>query len=158
MYPIASTFTSQSAGSVLLDIRDITGLRPDRTLNDYGVVYSTKPVTWGRKPGGGSNCDRCCLVIPVQKVKPFARKLDSYVERIDCPTAPQHPHRGRDCQRRASPAGFIAPCLPIKTTKVPYGGQWLHEIKHDGFRMLVRRDAALVFQKKSIFMVGSLGQ
>src|SRR5215471_332558 len=98
MYPIASTFTSQSAGSVLLDGRDITGLRPDRTLNDYGVVYSTNPVTWGRKPGGGFNCDRCCLVIRVQKVKPFAPNFDCYVERIDCPTAPQHPHRGRDCQ------------------------------------------------------------
>jgi hypothetical protein len=55
MYLIASTFTSQSAGSVLLDGRDITGLRPDRILNDYGVVYSTNAVTWGRKPGGGFN-------------------------------------------------------------------------------------------------------
>jgi hypothetical protein len=42
---------------------------------------------------------------------------------------------------RSLPAGFIAPCLPIKTTKLPYGGEWLHEIKYDGFRMLVRRDA-----------------
>jgi hypothetical protein len=32
------------------------------------------------------------------------------------------------------PAGFIAPCLPIKTTKLPYVGQWLHEIKHDRIR------------------------
>jgi len=44
---------------------------------------------------------------------------------------------------RSLPARFIAPCLPIKITKLPYGGQWLHEIKHNGFRMLVRRDAAL---------------
>src|ERR1700751_2392412 len=29
--------------------------------------------------------------------------------------------------------GFIAPCLPTKTDKLPSGGQWLHEIKHDGF-------------------------
>jgi bifunctional non-homologous end joining protein LigD len=43
---------------------------------------------------------------------------------------------------RALPAGFIAPCLPTKTDKLPSGSQWLHEIKHDGFRMLVRRDAA----------------
>jgi hypothetical protein len=35
--------------------------------------------------------------------------------------------------QRTLPAGFIAPCLPIKTTKLPHGGQWLHEIKHDGF-------------------------
>ncbi len=33
-----------------------------------------------------------------------------------------------------SPAGFIAPCLPTKTDKLPSGSQWLHEIKHDGFQ------------------------
>ena len=43
---------------------------------------------------------------------------------------------------RLLPAGLIAPCLPTKTDKLPSGSQWLHEIKHDGFRMLVRRDAA----------------
>ena len=35
---------------------------------------------------------------------------------------------------RTLPAGFIAPCLPTKTDKLPSGSQWLHEIKHDGFR------------------------
>src|SRR5215813_11245023 len=37
--------------------------------------------------------------------------------------------------QRTLPAGFIAPCLPTKTDKLHSGGQWLHEIKHDGFRM-----------------------
>ena len=32
-------------------------------------------------------------------------------------------------------AGFIAPCLPTKTDKLPSGSHWLHEIKHDGFRV-----------------------
>jgi ATP-dependent DNA ligase len=31
-------------------------------------------------------------------------------------------------------AGFIEPCLPTKTDKLPSGDLWLHEIKHDGFR------------------------
>src|SRR5258706_15517555 len=44
--------------------------------------------------------------------------------------------------QRTLPAGFIAPCLPIRSAKLPSGGQWLHEIKHDGFRLLARRDAA----------------
>ena len=35
--------------------------------------------------------------------------------------------------RRIVPTGFIAPCLPTKTDKLPSGSQWLHEIKHDGF-------------------------
>ena len=30
------------------------------------------------------------------------------------------------------PAGFIAPCLPTKTDKLPSGSDWPHEIKHDG--------------------------
>jgi bifunctional non-homologous end joining protein LigD len=38
------------------------------------------------------------------------------------------------------PAGFIAPCLPVKTTELPSGGKWLHEIKHDGFRVIARKD------------------
>jgi hypothetical protein len=31
--------------------------------------------------------------------------------------------------QRTLPAGFIAPCLPTKTTTLPSGGQWLHEIQ-----------------------------
>jgi hypothetical protein len=44
--------------------------------------------------------------------------------------------------QRTLPAGFIAPCLPIRTDKLPSGGQWLHEIKHDGFRIIARKDGA----------------
>jgi ATP-dependent DNA ligase len=36
--------------------------------------------------------------------------------------------------------GFIAPCLPTKTDKLPSGDLWLHEIKHDGFRVIARKD------------------
>jgi len=42
------------------------------------------------------------------------------------------------------PAGFIAPCLPTKTDKLPSDGQWLHEIKHDGFRIIARKDGERV--------------
>ena len=45
---------------------------------------------------------------------------------------------------RTLPAGFIAPCLPTKTDKLPSGGQWLHEIKHDGFRIIARKNGAQV--------------
>src|SRR5262249_2899123 len=38
--------------------------------------------------------------------------------------------------QRTLPAGFIAPCLPTKTDKLPSGSQWLHEIKHGGFRIM----------------------
>jgi bifunctional non-homologous end joining protein LigD len=46
--------------------------------------------------------------------------------------------------QRTLPTGFIAPCLPIKTTQLPSGGQWLHEIKHDGFRIIARKKGAQV--------------
>jgi hypothetical protein len=41
--------------------------------------------------------------------------------------------------QRTLAAGFIAPCLPTKTTKLPSGSQWLHEINHDGFRIIARK-------------------
>jgi ATP-dependent DNA ligase len=44
--------------------------------------------------------------------------------------------------QRTLPAGFIAPCLPTKTDKLPSGGQWLHEIKHDGFRIIARKSGS----------------
>ena len=46
--------------------------------------------------------------------------------------------------QRTLPAGFIAPCLPTKTDKLPSGGLWLHEIKHDGFRIIARKDGQRV--------------
>jgi ATP-dependent DNA ligase len=42
--------------------------------------------------------------------------------------------------RRVAFPDFCEPCLPSPATKPPAGDGWLHEIKHDGFRMLVRRD------------------
>ena len=40
---------------------------------------------------------------------------------------------------RALPAGFIAPCLPSSASQPPSGEEWLHEIKHDGFRVIARK-------------------
>src|SRR5947207_11697723 len=50
--------------------------------------------------------------------------------------------RDRDAPavRRSLPAGFIAPCLPTRGQEVPTGPLWIHEIKHDGFRFICRRD------------------
>jgi bifunctional non-homologous end joining protein LigD len=35
--------------------------------------------------------------------------------------------------------GFIEPCIPTVAAKVPEGPMWVHEIKHDGYRLIVRR-------------------
>ena len=42
------------------------------------------------------------------------------------------------------PAGFIAPCLPTNAPQPPSGSMWLHEIKHDGFRVIARKDSTRV--------------
>jgi ATP-dependent DNA ligase len=38
------------------------------------------------------------------------------------------------------PPGFVPPCLPTKAASPPCGDGWLHEIKHDGFRVIARKD------------------
>src|ERR1700726_3462006 len=41
--------------------------------------------------------------------------------------------------RSALPPGFIAPCLPTPANQCKSGPAWVHEIKHDGYRMIARR-------------------
>src|SRR3954454_8118701 len=39
---------------------------------------------------------------------------------------------------------FIEPCRPSKAERPPSGPLWIHEIKHDGFRLMVRREGSRV--------------
>jgi bifunctional non-homologous end joining protein LigD len=39
-------------------------------------------------------------------------------------------------------SGHIDPCLPSPAERPPSGDGWIHEIKHDGFRIMARRDSA----------------
>jgi ATP-dependent DNA ligase len=40
---------------------------------------------------------------------------------------------------RALPAGSWRPALPSSAPQPPFGPLWLHEIKHDGFRVIARK-------------------
>src|ERR1700758_5043030 len=42
------------------------------------------------------------------------------------------------------PAGFVVPTQPIKAPNPPTGPNSVHEIKHDGYRMIVCRDGPTV--------------
>jgi hypothetical protein len=42
---------------------------------------------------------------------------------------------------RAASSGFIEPCLPSPADRPPSGSNWIHEIKHDGYRLMARRDS-----------------
>jgi hypothetical protein len=45
---------------------------------------------------------------------------------------------------RARVDGFIVPCIPTRADKSPAGPDWVHEIKHDGYRLIVSRARPLV--------------
>jgi ATP-dependent DNA ligase len=42
------------------------------------------------------------------------------------------------------PAGFVVPAQPVKASKPPVGSDRVHEIKRDGYRIIVRRDGSKV--------------
>jgi bifunctional non-homologous end joining protein LigD len=45
-------------------------------------------------------------------------------------------------ERTRPELGIIEPCLPSPAKASRSGPGWLHEIKHDRFRIMARRDAA----------------
>jgi len=47
-------------------------------------------------------------------------------------------------QQRRRSSGFIEPCQPSKVARPPAGRLWVHEIKHDGYRLMLRRDGLRV--------------
>src|SRR5580692_8337417 len=51
--------------------------------------------------------------------------------------------------------GFVAPCIPTRAAKPPAGPDWVHEIKHDGYRLIVRREgeAVWLFTRHTIYAV-----
>jgi ATP dependent DNA ligase domain len=69
-------------------------------------------------PGKDADCCACATLVPSGRPELLA---DS--------------HLGVRC---------IEPCLPTKADTLPSGGLWLHEIKHDGFRIIARKDGARV--------------
>jgi bifunctional non-homologous end joining protein LigD len=46
--------------------------------------------------------------------------------------------------KRHLPAGFVVPAQPVERDKPPAGAGWAHEIKHDGYRLIVRKHGAAV--------------
>jgi len=46
--------------------------------------------------------------------------------------------------RRSKPAGFIVPAQPALVARPPGGPDWIHEVKHDGYRLIARKEAGRV--------------
>ena len=50
------------------------------------------------------------------------------------------PWRSSPRKRSAlAPASFVDPCLPVLSHKAPSGPLWIHEIKHDGYRLQIHK-------------------
>jgi bifunctional non-homologous end joining protein LigD len=43
-------------------------------------------------------------------------------------------------ERRPTPPGFLETCQPTLASAPPAGPGWLHEVKHDGYRLIARAD------------------
>jgi bifunctional non-homologous end joining protein LigD len=71
-------------------------------------------------------------------------KGDSRSRCADPREAPQKPVVVVTMRSSSLSAGFIPPCLPTKALAPPSGAMWLHEIKHDGFRVIARKDGLRV--------------
>jgi bifunctional non-homologous end joining protein LigD len=63
-------------------------------------------------------------------------RLDSVAPRIMLPSMPLF--------RSRLPLVTVEPCLPVPAKAPPTGPDWVHEIKHDGFRVIARRDGKKV--------------
>jgi bifunctional non-homologous end joining protein LigD len=42
------------------------------------------------------------------------------------------------------PRSAFEPCIPTRGIKVPDRPEWIHEIKHDGYRLIVQREGKRV--------------
>jgi bifunctional non-homologous end joining protein LigD len=57
---------------------------------------------------------------------------------------------------KAPSTGFVPPCIPTRAFKAPSGAGWVHEIKHDRYRLQVRRvgDQVRLFTRRGYDWTG----
>ena len=88
--------------------------------------------------GGYRRTDSSPEGVPAPSVRPpmIAHKPASFsLEAIRF-----QPRQRLYCRRYDSVLRFIEPCLPSPADRPPSGSNWIHEIKHDGYRLMARRD------------------
>ena len=49
------------------------------------------------------------------------------------------------------------PCIPSRGSKVPAGPDWIHEIKHDGHRLIIQREGKRVRFSPATVMTEAIG-
>jgi ATP-dependent DNA ligase len=77
-------------------------------------------------------------------------RLPSALQCLQCwgrPLRARHPKieiPGAQSYLSSMPRRPFEPCIPTRATKVPAGPDWIHEIKHDGYRLIVQREGKRV--------------
>ena len=66
-------------------------------------------------------------------------ELSAVSLRIDAPAPRRYGLAMWSLRPRTLPTGFVPPCLPTGAPCAPSGTEWLHEIKHDGIRVIARK-------------------
>jgi bifunctional non-homologous end joining protein LigD len=69
-------------------------------------------------------------------------EAEDHAKFVVAATASAYPLRAMKIERL--PTGFVIPARPVLASKPPSGPDWVHEIKHDGYRIIVHRDGATV--------------
>src|SRR5262249_33217704 len=114
---------------------------------DCGAGHDVLLAIERASPHGGLAAARYHTVAPERRCVPHSAHADARPYPRGAfqarPPLPVYAHIML-ARPRTLPTGFIAPCLPTKTDKLPSGGLWLHEIKHDGFRIIARNGMARV--------------
>jgi hypothetical protein len=111
-------------------------------------------VSSSRLPGGtpllrlalDSRVGRPCACSPMRSRLLFPRSFGrgrGSVSRIERTSFPADT-AGMAMSIKGLPAGFVIPAQPVLASRPPSGPDWVHEIKHDGYRMIVHRDGPMV--------------
>ena len=64
---------------------------------------------------------------------PSVQVAENYIRAVMVPWRSSTPRK----RSGLAPAAFVDPCLPSRAEKAPVADGWVHEIKHDGFRLQI---------------------
>ena len=122
------------------------GPRDYRFVERSGFIACQRWAPSTRKARRGGRGAAAVLVFPATfSCSPALTRARPFVElsRL-APTYTDMPWHNSPRFRRPPPAGFIVPCRPTLVANPPVGPGWLHEVKHDGFRTLARKQGERV--------------
>lgn len=144
---------SRGTGSACPERNCAPPLLASRGLGGESSGYSTVRVYLARNRPPRTLCKHISPFIPpnlqlaVDCDSPYAAPPESPFDfQTRIPRAPAYipGMRWRSSSSVRPASGFIEPCLPTKAARAPVGSVWVYEIKHDGYRLMVRKDGERV--------------